>query len=74
MILSTRLDLLDPILTQADPTAQPQGTERMGWGDQNSLAMPSTEIGQDDMNGIDGQHISERLQVLLALSTEVVSA
>ena len=41
----------------------------MGWGDQNSLTMPSTEVGQDDMNGIDGQHVSERLQVLLTLGT-----
>ena len=41
----------------------------MGWGDQNSLPVPSTEVGQDDMNGIDGQHISERLQVLLTLGT-----
>ena len=31
--------------------------------------MPSTEVGQDDMNGIDGQHVSERLQVLLTLGT-----
>ncbi len=31
--------------------------------------MPSTEVGQDDMNGINGQNVSERLQMLLTLGT-----
>jgi hypothetical protein len=75
VIFSARLDFFNPILAQGHPTAQPQGAKWMGRGDQNCLTMPATEIGQDDVNGIHGQHISQRLEMLLTLGTdEVVSA
>ena len=39
----------------------------MGRRDQDSLSVSSPEVRQDDMNGINGQYVTERSQVLLTL-------
>ena len=43
----------------------------MGRRDQDSLSVSSAKTSQDDMNGINGQYVTERSQVLLTLGASI---